>query len=248
MISTTNYKHHDIRQFAAIRRIYFLVFGIIISMILVYFLYSHYDYDAFGETDQSHSIISQHTITSSMRFVVMEISNLRVYENSTFGIKIQYPSDWKINGETSHFFQRDLHKDNLTQVVVFSYFNRSDVLLPSLDLSAYTSGMLSNMTLKEFTYQRINHLSSLHKHLLPGAGKVTFLDSNMTTLAGNPAYKIAYTFSREAGYPISRIESWTIKDSRIYMVTLTDYTGEALLSKKISPAIQRIINSFEIEK
>jgi hypothetical protein len=169
--------------------------------------------------------------------------NLATYENSTFHIKINHPQDWNINDKPISFFRQDLHKQNFTLIVGFSYFQEHKSLVPSFDESVYVRQNFPPISLTQFTDQRIQHLSSLHH---TGIGIVKFTDSNSTTLAGNPAHKIVYTFSREAGFPLSRMEVWTIKDHTIYMVTFTDYTGES--PPFFSRLARGIIDSFETAK
>jgi PsbP-like protein len=235
-----------IMQIAYLRKMYFLVFGPMI-MISVFSLFSFLFYDAFGE---SCSNISIYCIHSSTAFIAMKDHNLVSYKNSTFGITTKYPSDWIINNKSSSFFQQDLHKQNFTSIVVFSYFNKSNNnLTPLFDESVYVRDASPHLTLTQFTEQRKDHLSSIYLHSFPGIGMVKFVESNTTTLAGYPAYATVYKFSREAGYPLLRMELWTIKDGKIYMITFTDYTGEdpPFFSKE-SSVVQDIINSFQITR
>jgi eukaryotic-like serine/threonine-protein kinase len=77
------------------------------------------------------------------------------------------------------------------------------------------------------------------------------IESNMTTLANNPAYKIVSTFtSLGLGDPLhspqfQTMNIWTIKGDKMYTISYSQITSE--FSRYIL-IIQKMIDSFEITK
>lgn len=158
------------------------------------------------------------TITTSSPFLT--------YENPTYRIRIQYPSDW----EKLEFSQRNI-------VVIFRSQpeNASDTKLENLLIQV---GNLpsQNIPLDEVVRANINNLK---QSLID----FELIELNATTLSGNnPAHKVVYT-NREGEDELKTMQVVSIKEDKIYLIT---YTAEASRYDRYLPIIQKMIDSFRI--
>jgi eukaryotic-like serine/threonine-protein kinase len=158
------------------------------------------------------------TITTSSPFLT--------YENPTYRIRIQYPSDW----EKLEFSQRNI-------VVIFrsSQENSSDTKLENLLIQV---GNLpsQNIPLDEVVRANINKLK---QSLID----FELIELNATTLSGNnPAHKVVY-INREGEDELKTMQVVSIKEDKVYLIT---YTAEASRYDRYLPTIQKMIDSFRI--
>lgn len=160
-----------------------------------------------------------------------------VYDNPNLGIKILYPSDWKpfqtstVNRTIIEFRQKVMSEhDTLTSFMTVSVENLSGTIR-TLDVLTKQNVDLANKTLPNFQ----------------------LIESNITTLANNPAYKIISTFtnSRPGGDDplhspqFQTMTIWTIKGDRMYTISYSQTPSEF---SRYLPIIQKMIDSFEITK
>ena len=144
------------------------------------------------------------------------------YENPIYQIKIQYPADWEKKDQ-------GLGGDNVVKFVLPQQrFPSLFVQIEDLD---------SSKLLQEYTYDKINHLRQLFLDF-------NIIEQNPTSLAGNNAYKIVYTFTLEQ-INYKRMDIWTIKDDRVYII---NYLVEMGKYSSYLPTIQKMVDSFEIVK
>ena len=158
------------------------------------------------------------TITTSSPFLT--------YENPTYRIRIQHPSDW----EKLEFSQRNI-------VVIFRSprENSSDTKLENLLIQV---GNLpsQNIPLDEVVRANINKLK---QSLID----FELIELNATTLSGNnSAHKVVYT-NREGEDELKTMQVVSIKEDKIYLIT---YTAEASRYNRYLPIIQKMIDSFRI--
>jgi eukaryotic-like serine/threonine-protein kinase len=158
------------------------------------------------------------TITTSSPFLT--------YENPTYRIRIQYPSDW----EKLEFSQRNI-------VVIFrsSRENSSDTKLENLLIQV---GNLpsQNIPLDEVVRANINKLK---QSLID----FELIELNATTLSGNnPAHKVVY-INREGEDELKTMQVVSIKEDKVYLIT---YTAEASRYDRYLPTIQKMIHSFRL--
>src|SRR5919108_4323110 len=165
----------------------------------------------------SISLINQHqTITIAQTNDNNNTFNL--YENPTYGIQIQYPSDW---GRLDLSFLQDSADIDFYPLSDTSLAKNLKVLVKNLPFH--------NMTLEEYTNTQINPTEE------------NLLESNPTTLANIPGYKIVFT--NIAG--LKTMQVWTIKDDKAYIIT---YIAKEEDYKKDLQIVQKMIDSFEITK
>ena len=145
-------------------------------------------------------------------------STFKLYENPTYGIQIQYPSDW---GRLDLSF--------LQNSADIDFYPLSDTSLAKNVKLQVNNLPFHNMTLEEYTNTQINPTEEI------------LLESNTTTLADIPGYKIVFT--NIAG--LKTMQVWTIKDDKAYIITYVakeeDYENDLQIA-------QKMIDSFEITK
>ena len=158
------------------------------------------------------------SLTGQQTTIAQTNSKFVTYDNPTFGVRIQYPSDW---GRLDLSFLQDsadidfypLADTSLAKNVKIQVIN-----LPS-----------RNMTLEEYTNSQINPLEE------------KLLKSNTTTLAGIPGYEIVFTSVQG----LKTMQVWTIKDDKAYIITYVakeeDYENDLQVAEKM-------IDSFEITR
>jgi hypothetical protein len=114
-------------------------------------------------------------------------------------------------------------------------------------LSSFMSVSVENLsdtskTLDVMTKQNVD----LANKTLPN---FKLIESNITTLANNPAYKIVSTFTNSGladplhSPPFQTMTIWTIKGDKIYTISYSQITSEF---STYLPIIQKMIDSFEI--
>jgi hypothetical protein len=157
-------------------------------------------------------------------------NTFKIYENPTYGINIQYPSNWRID-------EGDVYADDyVTDIVSFIAPIRSNTesYAPSLSISidnpppnlneylTRTSSEYSN------TYEDFNGIES---------------DTD-SILSGKPAYKIVFT-DEEDGIDYKSMEIGTIIGDKVYFVT---YYAEEEQYSDYLPTIQKMISSLEMTR
>jgi hypothetical protein len=170
-------------------------------------------------TTMSRSFQTNHITTTTN-------NNFRTYQNPDYSIKMQYPSDWS----ASKSGLRDY-----TNVIAFysPLENISDIFPEHLTLSI--TGYSQHITLQKFNTVLNNTLKQ------PG---VKTIESNPTTLAGNPAHKIVFLPPTDnVPFKFETMLVWTVKSDKVYIIS---YNAEAARYSTYLPTIQKMIDSFEM--
>ena len=118
-------------------------------------------------------------------------TNFTTYENPTFGIRIQYPSDW---GRLDlSFLEASADID----------FYPLDDTSGAKDVRIQVKTLPSqNMTLEQYTNTQIESIE----------GQI--LESNATTLAGMKAHQVIFT-----NIGLKTMQVWTLQDDKVYTIT-----------------------------
>jgi eukaryotic-like serine/threonine-protein kinase len=145
-------------------------------------------------------------------------NTFKLYENPTYGIQIQYPSDW---GRLDLSF--------LQNSADIDFYPLSDTSLAKNVKLQVKNLPFHNMTLEEYTNTQINPTEEI------------LLESNTTTLADIPGYKIV--FANIAG--LKTMQVWTIKDDKAYIIT---YVAKEEDYENDLQNVHKMIDSFEIIK
>lgn len=118
-------------------------------------------------------------------------TNFTTYENPTFGIRIQYPSDW---GRLDLSF--------LGASADIDFYPLDDTSSAKNVRIQVKTLPLQNMTLEQYTNTQIQSIED------------QILESNATTLAGMKAYQLIFT-----NIGLKTMQIWTLKDDKVYTIT-----------------------------
>jgi PsbP-like protein len=147
-------------------------------------------------------------------------NNLLTYENSNYGIKIQYPSSW---------MKEESHNQSSNDIVRFS--SPAGIAL----LSIVSTGRVSeSKPLELYANAGIDVL----RHTF---SDFSLISSNSSTVGGIPAQEIVYTASMPSGLKLKFMQFLTIKDARDFILTSGALQDEFA---KYLPTIQTMVNSF----
>ena len=169
----------------------------------------------------SSSSIPQSNATNSTTGAGAEVKFLP-YENSTYGIRIQYPSYW---------IKQESQNQSSNLIVGFKSPPGTGIAYITIERGGHVP---QNISLDQFSNATINDL----RQSFPG---FNLTESNSTTLAGIPAHKIVYTSLTQSGRELELMQVWTLKDARDFIITY------GALSRDFSsylPTIQKMIDSF----
>ena len=164
------------------------------------------------------------------------VENLKEYENSVFGLSIDYPSTWIIDE-----FEKRIKNDEtvgMNNIVLFCPTPATLKSTPSNQMNTNTTTTLcenaeksfdiyvhnlpAGMTLEEFTNSKI---SSYKLELTD----FKIIESNPSvTIDNNPAYKLTYTYADKINNKkIQVMEIWTVINDDEDSDDLKDHVGKA---------------------
>jgi PsbP-like protein len=158
-------------------------------------------------------------------------AGLLTYENSTLGIKMQYPSNW-----TKHTTGR-----GVAFTVLLSHRNstNSEQFLAKLNASALR-GFPTNLPLKAMADRVVDS----YRHFLNNLQVQSY--SN-TTLAGNNAVKIVYSYADSKNNVFNASDIATISNDKLYVIQYYYYAKSPRYQSYLE-ALQKMVNSFQIVK
>jgi hypothetical protein len=144
------------------------------------------------------------------------------YENPTYGIKIQYPSNWT---------KQESQNQSSNLIVGFNSPPGSAIGYLTIEGGRQVP---QNISLEQYTNASINLL----RQSFPG---FNLAESNATALAGIPAHKIVYSSLTPSGRQLELMQVWTIKDGKDFIIT---YGALSKDFRSYLPTIQKMIDSF----
>jgi eukaryotic-like serine/threonine-protein kinase len=184
-----------------------------------------------NSTSPAVSSDSQNSTSNSTTATNVTSANFLTYENSTWGIKIQYPSNWVkqtsgqgvtfavlpngTNGNNENNLQQFLAKLNLTSI----------------------AGVPTNAPLKALA----DRIVDSYRHLLHNFQIQSY--SN-TTLAGNNGIKIVYSYTDPKNTNFNATDIATIKNNRLYVIQY--YYVQSSTYQDVLQTLQKMVNSFQI--
>jgi len=149
------------------------------------------------------------------------------YENSTLGIKIQYPSNWT----------KQTAKGGIAFVVLPTWDNNNpEQFLAKLNVTGIM-GFPPNVPLKAMADRVIDG----YKHFLRNFQIESYANS---TLGSNNAIKIVYRYAdpkNNSSFMATDIA--TIKSDRLYVI---QYYAQSPKYQNYLPTLQKMVNSFQI--
>ena len=145
-----------------------------------------------------------------------------IYDNPTYGIRIEYPSEWtrqdQLVGTVVAFLSpRESSEDFITNLSILVQ-----------DLSAQP------MTLDEFTDQILGRIAQF-------VTDSVILDSSPVTLGGSPGHKAVFT-GKQGNYDTQSMQVWTVKGDKAYLIL---FVTEASEYPALEATAQEMIDSFE---
>ena len=167
------------------------------------------------------TVFAQQTTTPTTNFLP--------YVNSTYGIKLQYPSSWDKE-------ENGTRQDTETDIVTF--YPPAVNSNASLDISIDDISDEKGIALAQYTSNGVSDLKQSLKNF-----KLVGLSTN-SVLAGLPAYKSIYTYADQNAI-FKDMEIGAIKGDKAYILTYEAGVNEY---DKYLPIIQELINSFQITK
>jgi len=156
-------------------------------------------------------------------------TNFLPYVNSTYGIKLQYPSSWDKE-------ENGTRQDTETNVVTF--YPPATNSNASLDISIDDISDEKGIALAQYASGGISDLKQSLKNF-----KLVGLTTN-NVLSGLPAYKSIYAYA-DQNTTFKDMEIGAIKGDKAYVLTYEAGMNEY---EKYLPIIQELINSFQITK
>lgn len=150
------------------------------------------------------------------------------YENSTYGIRVQYPPDWTVSGTNE--------SRAVSSFVMFANFFSPSSGVATISLGTETP---TNLTTNLHNYEQYSINS--YKHF--AAFKLLELNTN-STLAGKPAYTIVGTYQDPSSGPQKLMEVGTITGGKVYFIQYI--AGESKYSDYLS-VVQGMIDSLAIK-
>jgi hypothetical protein len=163
-------------------------------------------------------------------------STFKLYENPTFGIRMQYPSDWEKVEPGQISYESSF---NIIVGFVSPKESVSDTSPPAaLSIGIHnlsSSSSYQNTTLDQYTDAHINAIRREQESLVESATTTLSAGSNNNTLA----HKVVYVNSQGQ----EQMQVWTIKENKAYHIT---YAADVARYPDYLPLAQKIIDSFEI--
>jgi eukaryotic-like serine/threonine-protein kinase len=173
-------------------------------------------------------VVATSAISKSHIALAQTVNKLETYQNSSYGIRIQYPSDWEKQ-------ENGTKQDTQTNVVTF-FPQASNA---SFDIAIDDITDEKGITISQYSGNSIDDLRQSAKDF-------KLVESNTTGvfLAGLPAYKLVYT-STDQTNSLKTMEIGAIKDNKAFVVTYEAGTAEY---DKYLPRILGMISSFTITR
>jgi hypothetical protein len=156
-------------------------------------------------------------------------NNSLLYDNSSYGIRFQSPSDWK---------KIEILAGRIT-TVQFTFLPKN-TSIPDAVIDISIEKSLGNITSLGQYGEAADRI--LHAIL----GNFTSTEARSTVLSGQPAIARVLDIKQPvSGIHLNIAQVFTLKDGKAYGIT---YTTQASRYLSYLPVVQQIINSFQITK
>jgi eukaryotic-like serine/threonine-protein kinase len=186
--------------------------------------------DALGQKNATSVAPNSTPLNSNATSVAGANTAFLTYQNSTVGMKIQYPSNW-----TKQTTPRGVS----FAVVLGRNTTNHDNFLAKLNASALR-GFPTNMTIKAMADRVVNS----YRHFLPGFQIQSYTNA---TLAGNNAIKIVYTYTDPKNNRFTATDTATIKNDKLYVIQYYYYT-KSPKQQTYPQTLHKMVDSFQVVK
>ena len=163
------------------------------------------------------------TTNSAINETTSNNSFLTYENNSTLGIKIQYPSSWE-----------RLEYDNEGVLFLSPSESNSDKFLESFSIRVTPS---NNMSVSELAKESIDNDGLQYTHF-------QLIESKVITFNGKSAYLLKYTFTDKLFGNGMAMDIGTMNGHKAYVLS---YFAEPAKFSNYLPTIKRMIESFSIQ-
>lgn len=142
--------------------------------------------------------------------------------NSTLGIKMQYPPKWK-----------EVQVNGIGVIFISPPESNSDRFLEKLTIAVFPSN--NNTSVNELVNGAINNYRDRYPDF-------QLIESKAITFKTNPAYTIVYSYTDQELRKVMAMDVGTSKDNRVYVFS---YSADPTEYNSNMPTILKMINSFE---
>ena len=149
---------------------------------------------------------------------------LSAYQNSSLGFQVNYPQAWLTQNRDDFFAEGILFLSPLE--------NNADRFQERV--SILVENLTEEMSLGEYTKQSVAEIKRLST---PNTS-----EAQLANLDNNPARQIVYS-SEENGTSVQRMQTWTIKNNRAYIIT---YTALPESYENYLPRVEEMMKSLEL--
>jgi hypothetical protein len=164
-----------------------------------------------------------------------------LYENTTFGVSILYPTTWTQQAGTDvgdgFIYVSDFIAPDEADGSGFASFS---ILIEDLSVLDGQLGVSADMTLEEYLSASIDFLTSDDP---PPPHQIISSSMNDFTLAGRPASSVETAYTDPEFGPQRMLEVATIVGNKAYNL---QYIVEPHIYQKYMPVIEQMINSLEL--
>ncbi|GEM_PF-1988588 len=158
-------------------------------------------------------------------------SSYLTYTNSTYGIKVNYPSDWVAT------------EKGLPDGQVVAFFPPASFLVQVASGQSQQINPVGIYFTPTYTYTLNNFTGLLVEQNKRLFGPFASVTSNATTLAGSPASRIL-TAVQDNGTGYRGIQVVTIVDSKAYTI---QFFAPSEVYSQIAPTVQKMADSLEVD-
>ena len=176
----------------------------------------------------SSTIISQATALFDIASPTSntDINKFLTYQDSTLGIKIDYPAGWT-------------HELHAGSIVTFLASLESDSNTYPAGLGIKIQHLKSkNISLNNITRIQIKNLTQNHPDF-------KLIESTESKIGGNSAHKIVFTATDNKKNERQAMQIWTLRGDKAYLIT---YKAEPGKFAKYLPTIQKMVDSFQFTR
>ncbi len=170
--------------------------------------------------------------------ITIPLDTFLTYRNPSYGIEIQYPYDWIVEG--TNYKAGDVG----VQIASFYLPNISDGL-PFIrvgvdDLTKEFPQRLSSISILDYLKESLKGKNATG---FPGFKLIEYNTNTNSTIAGNPAYTIIWTYNHPTYGIRKSIEFGAVIGNKGYFI---DYTADAAKFSNYLQIVQKMINSFRV--
>jgi eukaryotic-like serine/threonine-protein kinase len=162
-------------------------------------------------------------------FIFIPRYSLENYNNAIYGITMKYPENWEQTGTPDRITGNVVKFSSSKEGETDNYLENVNLIIQELPENRRELEQFTNFSLDEIQQSDPN---------------TKIIEQGKTEFINQPAYQAIYTLEEE-GVKIQRLQIWTIRHNKAYIMT---YTADVAKYAKYLPTAKTIINSLEINQ